>query len=74
MVLRSVLRALVSQGSTTQQPFVSHIRNRLRDSPPPFTSPSELFPEAGIAGQACAEYIASTRCLFASKLAIESLP
>lgn len=74
VLLRSALRTLISQGSTNQQPFVSHIRKRLQESPPAFTSPNELFPKAGVVSQACAEYIASTRCIFSSKLATEALP
>lgn len=74
VLLRSALRTLVSQGSTTQQPFVSHIRKRLQESPPPLTAPAELFPQAGLVSQACSEYIASTRCVFSSKLATEALP
>lgn len=73
-LLRSALRTLVSQGSTTQQPFVAHIRKRLQESPPAFTSPSELFSGPGVVSQACSEYIASTRCVFSSKLAAEALP
>lgn len=74
MLLRSALRTLVSQGSTTQQPFVAHIRKRLQESPPPFLDALELFPESGVVSPACSEYIASTRCVFSSKLATEALP
>lgn len=74
VLLRSALRTLVSQGSVTQRPFVEHIRKRLQESPPPLTDARELFPAGGVVSQACLEYIASTRCVFSSKLATESLP
>lgn len=78
VLLRSALRTLVSQGSATQRPFVEHIRKRLLESPPPFTDAKELFPPSsssspGVVSQACQEYIASTRCVFSSKLALEAL-
>lgn len=74
-LLRSALRTIVSQGSTTQRPFVEHIRRRLAESPPPFTDARVLFPRAGDAvSQPCLDYMASTRCVFSSKLAREALP
>lgn len=79
VLLRSALRTLVSQGATTQRPFVEHIRKRLQESPPPLTDAHALFPQSSggdnsVVSQACLDYIASTRCVFSSKLAIEALP
>ncbi|PSR74684.1 hypothetical protein BD289DRAFT_487345 [Coniella lustricola] len=86
VLLRSALRTLVSQGATTQRPFVEHIRRRLQETPPPLTDAQELFPQSlrgsndgnhtssGVVSQACSEYIALTRCVFSSKLAMEALP
>lgn len=75
-LLRSALRALVSQGASTQRPFVEHIRAQLLESPPAFTDAAVLFPPGnyGLASQECLRYIASTRCIFSSKLAREALP
>ncbi|KAL0577669.1 hypothetical protein V5O48_004317 [Marasmius crinis-equi] len=70
-ILRSSLRAIISQGLTTQAVFVEHVRGRLRESPPPLIPPQELF---GGDYPRHYEFLTSTRCLFSSKLAIESLP
>ncbi|TKA26809.1 hypothetical protein B0A50_04255 [Salinomyces thailandicus] len=72
--LQSSLRTLVSQGSSTQQPFVQHVRNRLLESPPPLLEPDVLFPNATDVSQKCVDYLALTRCIFSSKLAEFSLP
>lgn len=64
----------MSQGSVTQRPFVEHIRKRLQESPPPLTDARELFPQEGVVSQSCLDYIASTRCVFSSKLATKALP
>ncbi|KAJ0107911.1 hypothetical protein J7T55_007123 [Diaporthe amygdali] len=76
VLLRSALRTLVSQGASTQRPFVEHIRKRLLESPPAFTDASVLFPPGndGLVSLECVRYIASTRCLFSSKLAKAALP
>ncbi|KAK2610551.1 hypothetical protein N8I77_003971 [Diaporthe amygdali] len=76
VLLRSALRTLVSQGASTQRPFVEHIRKRLLESPPAFTDASVLFPPGndGLVSPECVRYIASTRCLFSSKLAKAALP
>ncbi|KAI0108979.1 putative aryl-alcohol dehydrogenase [Nemania sp. FL0031] len=71
--LRSALRILISQGATTQQPFVQHIRQRLLDSPPGLATPRILFPIPNKLTPEFTEYLAYTRCLFSSKLAQESL-
>ncbi|KAG7089495.1 hypothetical protein E1B28_011175 [Marasmius oreades] len=72
-ILRSSLRVLVSQWPGARQTFVDHVRGRLNGSPPPFTPPKDLF--AGSTSLVrCAEYMASTRCLFSSNLASNSLP
>ncbi|KAF5348369.1 hypothetical protein D9758_010887 [Tetrapyrgos nigripes] len=70
-ILRSSLRALIAQGSAMQRIFVEHVRRRLAESPPKLPGPSELF-----LGNApiYAEFLASTRCMFSSKMAQESLP
>ncbi|KAK7050905.1 hypothetical protein VNI00_005017 [Paramarasmius palmivorus] len=70
-ILRSSLRALVSRVPTARQVFVEHVRRRLRESPPSFAPPGELFHAAN---PRYAEFMALTRCLFSSKMAIESLP
>ncbi|KAI1088131.1 aldo/keto reductase [Rostrohypoxylon terebratum] len=72
--LRSVLRLLVSQGSTTQRPFVEHIRAKFYKSPPVFESAERLFSEDDIATPEGLAYLAQTRCIFSCKLAQESLP
>ncbi|KAJ4475535.1 aldo-keto reductase [Lentinula aciculospora] len=69
-ILKSSLRALVSQNATSQKVFVEHVRILLRASLPVYPSPSELF-----GSKPCyAQFLASIRCLFTSKMAIESLP
>ncbi|KAL1861692.1 hypothetical protein Daus18300_008660 [Diaporthe australafricana] len=72
----SALRTLVSQGATTQRPFVEHIRGRLLESPPAFTDAGVLFPPGsdGLASRECLRYVASTRCIFSSKLAEAAMP
>ncbi|KAJ3900316.1 aldo-keto reductase [Lentinula edodes] len=71
LILRSALRALVSQGRASQAIFVDHVQRRLRASPPSFIPPAELFnhdaPKAP-------QFLASVRCMFSSKIAAESLP
>ncbi|KAI0475096.1 aldo/keto reductase [Xylariaceae sp. FL0804] len=71
--LRSALRTLVSLGSVTQLPFVQHIRQRLTEEPPELTPPERLFADDDRVTSACRSYVALTRCIFSSKLAIESL-
>lgn len=71
--LRSALRILIAQGSTTQQPFVQHIRQRLLDPHPEFTPAGVLFPRADELTQECTKYLALTRCIFSSKMAQLSL-
>ncbi|KAJ4471062.1 aldo/keto reductase [Lentinula edodes] len=69
-ILKSSLRALVSQNSAAQKVFVEHVRILLRASLPIYPSPSELFGD-----KPCyVQFLASIRCLFTSKMAIESLP
>ncbi|KAK7040302.1 hypothetical protein VNI00_009770 [Paramarasmius palmivorus] len=70
-ILRSSLRAMISQGLAAQATFVEHVRRRLKESPPPYIPADELF-----SGESPrhAEYLVLTRCLFSSKLASESLP
>ncbi|THV06852.1 aldo/keto reductase [Dendrothele bispora CBS 962.96] len=70
-ILRSSLRALVSQGSAMQRVFVEHVRRRLTESPPQLPSASDLFLGKS---PSYAEFLASTRCMFSSKMAQESLP
>ncbi|KAI1649023.1 aldo/keto reductase [Daldinia loculata] len=72
--LRSALRLLVSQGATTQQPFVEHIRARFYENPPRFEDPEKLFPGDDIVSEACLTYLAQTRCIFSCKLPQESFP
>ncbi|KAI8962655.1 aldo/keto reductase [Daldinia sp. FL1419] len=72
--LRSALRLLVSQGASTQQPFVQHIRARFRENPPAFEDPEKLFPEADVVSEACLAYLAQIRCIFSCKLPRESFP
>ncbi|KAG6362115.1 hypothetical protein INS49_010344 [Diaporthe citri] len=76
VLLRSALRTLISQGAAAQRPFVEHIRTQLLESPPAFTDATVLFPPGndGLVTQECVRYIASTRCLFSSKLAKAALP
>lgn len=76
VLLRSALRVLISQGAATQRPFVEHIRSQILRSPPAFTDASALFPlgEGGLVSQECLRYLASTRCIFSSKLAETALP
>ncbi|KAI1298204.1 putative aryl-alcohol dehydrogenase [Xylaria venustula] len=71
--LRSALRVLISQGSTTQQPFVQHIRQRILDPKPEFTPAQVLFPGPDELTKECSRYLALTRCLFSSKMAQLSL-
>ncbi|KAI3614945.1 aldo keto reductase [Moniliophthora roreri] len=68
---RSSLRTLISQLPAARHVFVEHVHRRLKESPPLFTPPSELF---NVAKPQYAEFMALTRCIFSSKLAIESLP
>ncbi|KAJ3760630.1 aldo/keto reductase [Lentinula raphanica] len=69
-ILKSSLRALVSQNSAAQKIFVEHVRVLLKASLPAYASPSELFGD-----KPCyAQFLASIRCLFTSKMAIESFP
>lgn len=72
--LRSALRLLVSQGATTQRPFVEHIRAKFYESPPIFESAERLFAGDDIVTPECLAYLAQTRCIFSCKLAQESLP
>ncbi|KAI0894598.1 aldo/keto reductase [Annulohypoxylon nitens] len=72
--LRSALRLLVSQGATTQRPFVEHIRAKFYESPPIFESAERLFSGDDIVTPECLAYLAHTRCIFSCKLAQESLP
>ncbi|KAI3401757.1 hypothetical protein diail_9421, partial [Diaporthe ilicicola] len=76
VLLRSALRTLVSRGASAQRPFVEHIRERLLESPPAFTDAGVLFPPGSdrLVSQDCRRYIASTRCLFSSKLAKAAVP
>ncbi|KAI1323294.1 aldo/keto reductase [Xylariaceae sp. FL0255] len=71
--LRSVLRALVSQGSIVQQPFVQHIRQRFTDTPPELYQPKQLFSEPDIVTSECKRFLALTRCVFSCKMALQSL-
>ncbi|KAI1174450.1 putative aryl-alcohol dehydrogenase [Nemania sp. FL0916] len=71
--LRSALRILVAEGAATQQPFVRHVRQRLRDPDPEFVAPNLLFPRADDLTPEAARYLALTRCLFSSKMAQLSL-
>ncbi|KAK4549371.1 hypothetical protein LTR36_006368 [Oleoguttula mirabilis] len=59
-LLRSSLRILISQGSATQQPFVEHVREWLRESSPKLLDPQTLFPEAATVSPDCLEYLALT--------------
>ncbi|KAI0888443.1 aldo/keto reductase [Annulohypoxylon maeteangense] len=72
--LRSALRLLVSQGSSTQRPFVEHIRTKFFESPPKFEPPERLFSDDDVVTSECLAYLAQTRCIFSCKLAQESLP
>ncbi|KAI1472223.1 uncharacterized protein F4812DRAFT_3556 [Daldinia caldariorum] len=72
--LRSALRLLVSQGASTQQPFVEHIRAKFYENPPRFDEPEKLFPGDDIVSEACLNYLAQTRCIFSCKLSLESFP
>ncbi|KAK9774595.1 putative Aldo/keto reductase [Seiridium cardinale] len=72
-LLRSALRVLVSQGSSTQKPFVHHIRERFTDAPPQLIAPEILFPALNQASAECTRYMALIRCVFSCKLAEESL-
>lgn len=76
VLLRSALRALISQGAAAQRPFVEHIRTQLLESPPVFTDAAVLFPSGsdGLVSPECLRYMAATRCIFSSKLAREALP
>ncbi|KAF5370548.1 hypothetical protein D9757_010136 [Collybiopsis confluens] len=69
-ILKSSLRVLLSQHTTAQKLFVEHVRGQLSASPPKYSSPSELFGET----PCYAEFLASVRCLFSSRMASESLP
>ncbi|KAK0495593.1 aldo-keto reductase [Armillaria luteobubalina] len=68
-LLRSALRALVSQGSAAQKTFVEHVRARLRESTTPFPPAQDLFKDQA----SSAVYLSSTRCLFSSKMVQDSL-
>uniref|UniRef100_A0A0W0EYT2 NADP-dependent oxidoreductase domain-containing protein n=1 Tax=Moniliophthora roreri TaxID=221103 RepID=A0A0W0EYT2_MONRR len=70
-ILRSSLRAMISQGLTAQATFVEHVRGRLRETPPPYIPADELFSGDSPRHN---EFLVLTRCLFSSKLASESLP
>ncbi|KAF9267833.1 aldo-keto reductase [Marasmius fiardii PR-910] len=72
-LLRSSLRGLLSQWPGARQIFVDHVRGRLKEAPPPFTLPQDLFAGTN-ALILCEQFMASTRCLFSSKLATDSLP
>ncbi|KAI1152292.1 putative aryl-alcohol dehydrogenase [Nemania diffusa] len=71
--LRSALRTLIAQGSTVQQPFVQHIRERLLDSPPEFLPPKAIFPIPDLLTPGFTQHLAFTRCIFSSKMAQLSL-
>ncbi|KAJ3999437.1 aldo-keto reductase [Lentinula boryana] len=71
LILRSALRALVSQGKASQGIFVDHVQRRLRASPPSFIPPAELFDSKA---PKAPQFLASVRCMFSSKIAVESLP
>ncbi|KAE9400219.1 aldo-keto reductase [Gymnopus androsaceus JB14] len=71
VILRSALRALVSQGKTSQAVFVDHVQRRLRASPPAFMHYTELFDTSFPSHP---QFLAAVRCLFTSKMAVESLP
>ena len=73
-LLRSTLRVLVSQGTSVQKPFVEHVRKHLTESPPPYPSPEDLFSSDSVPTPAILDYLASTRCLFSSKLVVEAIP
>ncbi|KAK0473346.1 aldo-keto reductase [Armillaria novae-zelandiae] len=68
-LLRSALRALVSQGSAAQKTFVEHVRARLRESTPAFPPAKDLFKDQA----SSSAYLSSTRCLFSSKMVQDSL-
>ncbi|KAI1476197.1 hypothetical protein F4774DRAFT_393867 [Daldinia eschscholtzii] len=72
--LRSALRLLISQGASTQQQFVEHIRARFYGNPPRFEDPGSLFPGDDVVSEACLAYLAQTRCIFSCKLPQESFP
>ncbi|KIK64370.1 hypothetical protein GYMLUDRAFT_220864 [Collybiopsis luxurians FD-317 M1] len=69
-ILKSSLRALVSQNATAQKLFVEHVRRQLRASLPGYPPATELFGKT----PSYAQFLASIRCLFSSKMASESLP
>ncbi|KAK5634877.1 hypothetical protein RRF57_010590 [Xylaria bambusicola] len=71
--LRSALRVLISQGSSVQQPFVRHVRERLLDPKPEFHPAQVLFPGTDELATECTTYLALTRCLFSSKMVQLSL-
>ncbi|KAI0517087.1 putative aryl-alcohol dehydrogenase [Xylaria bambusicola] len=71
--LRSALRALISQGSSVQQPFVRHVRERLLDPKPELYPAQVLFPGPDELATECTTYLALTRCLFSSKMVQLSL-
>jgi len=57
-----------------QRIFVEHVRGRLRECPPALPTATSLFPSSYISSPVAADYLSSTRCLFSSKLVLESLP
>ncbi|KAI3322629.1 putative aryl-alcohol dehydrogenase [Xylariaceae sp. AK1471] len=72
--LRSALRTLIAQGSSTQQPFVQHVRQRFLEARPEFIPSQVLFVKADELTLECTRYLSLTRCLFSCKLAHVSLP
>ncbi|KAL0070562.1 hypothetical protein AAF712_002401 [Marasmius tenuissimus] len=70
-VLKSSLRLMISRMPGARQVFSDHVRGRLGETLPGFTSPESLF---SATDPLCTRFMASVRCLFSSKLAVESLP
>ncbi|KAI0203469.1 putative aryl-alcohol dehydrogenase [Astrocystis sublimbata] len=72
--LRSALRVLIAEGSSTQKPFVEHIRQKLLNPEPELVPAEVLFPRIDVLTPDCTKYQALIRCIFSSKMAQQSLP
>lgn len=72
--LRSTLRALLRLGPQVQQPFKEHVQQLLLNAKSAYRGKEVLFPGNDIVSRECQEYMSMTRCLFASKLAEQSIP
>ncbi|KAF3807111.1 hypothetical protein GCG54_00007368, partial [Colletotrichum gloeosporioides] len=73
-LLRSSLRLVISQSSSTQNIFLKHVQTRLAESPVSFPRIHALLGDDGGLSRSFIEYLNWNRCLFSAKLPKQSLP